>query len=70
MMEWPQLTKPEAKYFTSTEACSCPDWRFRGRQRPCKHVEALRQAVAVIAATNAKWATKGGDDETDTNAIH
>ena len=30
----------------------------------CKDIEELmRQAVAVIAAFNAKWATKGGDDE-------
>ena len=25
-----------AKYFTTSKACSCPDWQYRGRVRPCK----------------------------------
>ena len=39
-------------------ACSCPDFFYRGRLRPCKHVKTLREALAVIAATNLKWAMK------------
>ena len=52
-MEWPQLP---ARYFTSSEACSCPDWAYRGRYRPCKHIKALREALAVLDANTAKWA--------------
>ena len=52
--------KPErevARYFTTTKACSCPDFRFRGRFRPCKHVKALREAQALITAQKRKWDT-------------
>ena len=45
-----------ARYFTTVDACSCPDWRFRGRYRPCKHVKALREAEALLAANAVKWA--------------
>ena len=58
MMEWPTLDQP-AKYFTSTESCSCPDWRFRGRQRPCKHILRLREALDVLDANRRKWASIG-----------
>ena len=54
-MEWPQLP---SRYFTSEIACSCPDFLYRGRYRACKHVRALREALAVLDATNAKWATR------------
>ena len=64
---WPpegdSLAKPGARYFTTPEACSCPDWKWRGSKpgkyhgRPCKHMTALRRAVSLIAANNAKWAT-------------
>ena len=57
MMEWPQLTKPEARYFTSSETCSCPQWRYRPWARPCKHQEALRQAIELLDANAAKWET-------------
>ena len=43
-------------YYTTTEACSCPDFRYRSHIRPCKHVKALRDAHALIDATNRKWA--------------
>ncbi len=36
------VAQQAAKYFTSTEACSCPDWLYRGHIRPCKHVRELR----------------------------
>ena len=36
--------------------CSCPDYRYRGRLRPCKHVLELRAALDVVAAANQrKW---------------
>ena len=61
--DWPllavSLAKPKARYFTSPNGCSCKDYvhrRMRTGQH-CKHQKALRQALAVIAATNAKWAT-------------
>ena len=45
----------EVKYLTSTDTCSCPDFQYRGRERPCKHVVALVEAYRLIAATAAKW---------------
>ena len=35
-------------YYTTPQACSCPDHRFRGRERPCKHVKRLRAARRLI----------------------
>ena len=36
------------RHYTTMDACSCPDWQYRGRERPCKHVKALRAAVDLI----------------------
>ena len=47
----------EIKYFTTTRACSCPDWQYRGRYRPCKHIKALVAAYALIQAQNVKNTT-------------
>ena len=47
----------EVKYYTSTRACSCPDWRYRGHIRPCKHVRALVDAYALIRSQDIKNAT-------------
>ena len=46
----------EIKYFTKVNppCCSCPDWLYRGRIRPCKHVRRLRDAYALIASQDAK----------------
>ena len=38
----------DIRYFTTVDACSCLDWWYRGRLRPCKHVKALRGAVDLI----------------------
>ena len=54
-MDWPDFRPEAARYFTSLEACSCPDWHYRGRQRPCKHVRELRQALAVLDSHKRKW---------------
>ena len=54
-MEWPTLP---SKYFTSSDACSCLDFFYRGRCRACKHIKALRDALAVLDANTAKWAMK------------
>ena len=35
-------------YYTTETACSCPDWQYRGRDRPCKHVERLRTALETV----------------------
>ena len=37
-------------YFTTVNSCSCKDWQYRGRCRPCKHVRALRAAYGLVAA--------------------
>ena len=58
MMAWPEFPPDAAKYFTSTEACSCPQWRFRPWARPCKHQKALRQAIELVDANRRKWATR------------
>ena len=42
--------KREHKYFTTTICCSCPDYYYRGRIRPCKHVVALRDAHQLLEA--------------------
>ena len=47
MMRWPELPKPPGRYFTTAQACSCPQWRFRPQQRPCKHVRRLREAEGL-----------------------
>ncbi len=62
-MEWPTLTAP-SQYFTSTVACSCPDYVYR-RMRlglPCKHIRRLREAEALLAANRVKWSER---EETD-----
>ena len=50
-------SQPVADYFTtvSPPCCSCPDFRFRGRIRPCKHVAQLRAAYELIQRVEAKW---------------
>ena len=65
--DWPPLgvsaTKPEpARYYTSTEACSCPDFvyrRMRAKQY-CKHQKALNAALELIDANVAKWDGRTG----------
>ena len=57
------LTRPGARYYTSTEACSCKDWEYRGSRpgkyhnKPCKHMASLRQALQLLGRNAAKWAT-------------
>ena len=36
------------KYDTTPTECSCPDWYYRPHRRPCKHVETLLDAMAVV----------------------
>ena len=38
-------------YYTTESGCFCPDRKFR--QRTCKHMRALRDAYALIAAQEA-----------------
>ena len=46
---------PPPRYRTTIEpcACSCPDWQYRGRLRPCKHVSRLREAKNYVEAQTA-----------------
>ena len=62
-MEWPTLTAP-SQYFTSTVSCSCPDYLYRRMRlgHACKHMQALRQAVALIASNRAKWLEREATD--------
>ena len=63
MRDWPplgdSLTRPGARYYTSTEGCSCPDYVYRRMRtgQECKHQKALRQALELLAANAVKWAT-------------
>ena len=50
-----------SKHFTTLKGCSCPDWRFRGHIRACKHVRALREALELIESVKAKWQTREAD---------
>ena len=45
------------KYGTSESGCDCPAWTYRPDRRPCKHVEALRAAVATVT----QWLDHHGD---------
>ena len=63
-MRWPEIPTG-GRYFTSVDACSCPDWKFRGRFRPCKHVKALREAYETIKAANRKWDMVKGETTND-----
>ena len=66
--DWPpegdSLKRAGARYYTSTEACSCPDWTWRGSRpgkhhgRPCKHITALRRAVSLLAQNSVKWSER------------
>ena len=40
--------KDRPRHYTTMDGCSCPDWQYRGRERPCKHVRRLRAAVDLI----------------------
>ena len=57
-----------ARYFTAANppACSCPDFWYRGRERPCKHVRELRAAYGIIEANRLKWEKRS--DYADTYA--
>ena len=52
---------PVVKYYSTDEACSCPDWHYRRRTResPCKHVKRLQDARALLDAQEAYNLTKG-----------
>ena len=46
-------------YFTTTNACSCPDYEFRKSRAGshCKHQEALLDALALVYQTVRQWRT-------------
>jgi predicted nucleic acid-binding Zn finger protein len=35
-------TNPAAYYITGPNSCTCPDFKFRGQLRDCKHQKALK----------------------------
>ena len=45
----------EAKYFTDTRACSCPDFFYRGHERPCEHIRAYHEALEIVTTVERKW---------------
>ena len=42
----------QPRYYTDESACSCLDWLYRGRIRPCKHVVRVREAVVRVREAN------------------
>ena len=45
---YPVLTPPapapatqDGKYFTTAQSCTCPDYKYRPENRPCKHIKEL-----------------------------
>ena len=52
--EEPMVTteSPAVKYVSTLTACSCPDWHYRRRTpaEPCKHVQRLQDARALLMA--------------------
>ena len=40
----------QPRHYSTTAACSCADWKYRPRARPCKHVKAIWQARDLIGA--------------------
>ena len=52
---------PPPKYRTTIEpdGCTCPDWQYRGRLRPCRHVNRLREAKNYVERQNAVNAAFG-----------
>ena len=49
------------KYINTTTACSCPDWIYRRRtpDLPCKHVQLLQDATALLEAQEAHNRERG-----------
>ena len=57
------------RHYTTHVACSCADWQYRPRARPCKHVSGIRDAMALLRAqgdhneglgTPASFPARGG----------
>ena len=44
---------PEPRYQTNAGRCSCPDFKYRGHLRVCKHVHRLRFCLGYIAQQEA-----------------
>ena len=44
------MTETPVGHYTTAEACSCKDWRYRRAARPCKHVRRLRWAASLLQA--------------------
>ena len=59
--DWPTIP---AKYFTTVDGCSCPDFQYRRMRtgQDCKHQKSLRQALKLIAANTARWAEREATD--------
>ena len=56
-----------SNYYTTETACSCPDWQYRGRERACKHVRRLREAVETVEGQRRhNAALQGAPGRTDT----
>lgn len=52
-------------HWTSTVACNCPDWQYRGMRdrRPCKHVRRLQEALETL------WEWKQGRAALDSTHV-
>ena len=55
------VTTEIVKYVSTLAACSCPDWKYRRRTpaEPCKHVQRLQHAKALLDAQEVHNLAKG-----------
>ena len=44
-----------SRYYTTLQACSCKDWRYRRKATGCKHMRELAAALDIIERYKAKW---------------
>ena len=56
---------PLGDYYTTPTACTCPAWTYRPQSRPCRHVKAVQDALAVLKAAIQPWAAVGGAVDLD-----
>ena len=55
------VTTPTVKYISTLTRCGCPDWIYRRRtpDLPCKHVQLLQDATALLEAQESHNRERG-----------
>ena len=46
------------EYSTTSGHCDCKAFRFKRGQKPCKHIKALKSAIALVKAAGLKVSPK------------